>query len=68
MEEKSEYIRINLEKTEKVFFSELLQDRSDIYDIVLTFVTLLELLSQGSITVMQEQMFDDMIIEWRGGL
>ena len=68
MEEKSEYIRIKLEKSGKIHFSELLQDENDTYDIVLTFVTLLELLSQGAIAVMQAELFDDMIIERRGGL
>lgn len=67
MEEKAEDIKKNLEKSGKIRFSCLSGDEDDIYDVVLTFVTLLELLSQGVITVVQEQIFGDMTIERRGG-
>ena len=68
MEEKAGYIRKRLEDAGKIYFSRLLQDENDIYDIVLTFVTLLELLSQGVIAVLQDEIFSDMVIEMRGGL
>ena len=43
-------------------FAQLLEDAGDTYDIVLTFVTVLEMLKSGMITVAQDAVFGDITI------
>ncbi len=66
MEAKAEYVKNRLSETGSISFSQLLQDLDDIYDVILTFVTLLEMLSQGLISVEQERLFGDMTIQTKG--
>ncbi len=62
MEAKSEFVISRLQKSGKAMFSELVSDFGDIYDVVLTFVTLLEMMAQGALTVHQEHQFGDIEI------
>ena len=47
-------------------FTQLLEDAGDTYDIVLTFVTVLEMLKSGMITVAQDAVFGDITITGAG--
>ena len=66
MEAKSIQVYERLEKHGKVDFSQLIDDVHDTYDIVLTFVTLLEMLRSGEISVVQEKMFGEMHVIFNG--
>lgn len=66
MEAKSIQMYERLEKWGKLDFSQLIDDDADTYDIVLTFVTLLEMLRSGEISVEQETMFGDIHIVYNG--
>ena len=66
MEAKSIQVYKRLEKYGKLDFSQLIDDVHDTYDVVLTFVTLLEMLRSGEISVDQEEMFGDIQIVYNG--
>ena len=68
MEEKAERIFGCLSEENPLSFEDLISLDSDIYDIVLTFVTLLELLAQGRISVRQSDIFGRMEICRKEGL
>ncbi len=59
MERKSQQVSGLLRKRKRLSFGELLADEIDTYDIVLTFVTLLEMLAKSMITVNQPVVFGD---------
>lgn len=59
MERKSQQVSNMLRRRERLSFGELLSDEKDTYDIVLTFVTLLEMLARSMITVNQPVVFGD---------
>lgn len=59
MERKSQQVSNMLRRRERLSFGELLSDEKDTYDIVLTFVTLLEMLARSIITVNQPVVFGD---------
>ena len=62
MEEKEAEILRKLSDAKKVFFPDLLPGGGDLYDIVLTFVTLLELLSQERVCARQHDIFGEIEI------
>lgn len=62
MEVKSERIRQKIRSAVNMSFTQLLEDAGDTYDIVLTFVTMLEMLKSGMIKVTQDATFGDMTI------
>jgi len=66
MEAKSLQMYERLERWGKLDFTQLIDDDADIYDIVLTFVTLLEMLRTGEISVIQEAMFGDIQVIYNG--
>ena len=62
MEIKSERIKQKIRSAVNISFTELLEDAGDTYDIVLTFVTMLEMLKSGMIKVSQDAVFGDIMI------
>lgn len=66
MEVKSERIKQKIRSTANMSFTQLLEDAGDTYDIVLTFVTVLEMLKSGMITVAQDAVFGDITITGAG--
>ena len=66
MEVKSERIKQKIRSAANMSFAQLLEDAGDTYDIVLTFVTVLEMLKSGMITVAQDAVFGDITITGAG--
>ena len=66
MEVKSERIKQKIRSADNMSFTQLLEDAGDTYDIVLTFVTVLEMLKSGMITVAQDAVFGDITITGAG--
>ncbi len=66
MEVKSERIKQKIRSAANMSFTQLLEDAGDTYDIVLTFVTVLEMLKSGMITVAQDAVFGDITITGAG--
>ncbi len=66
MEVKSEHIKQKIRSAANMSFTQLLEDAGDTYDIVLTFVTVLEMLKSGMITVVQDAIFGDITITGAG--
>lgn len=48
-------------------FSSLLHDEMARHEIVVTFLAILELMKMKAIFCYQEKLFDDIVMEWRGG-
>lgn len=65
IEHKIGQIRAFFSRKSKVRFSELIAKQSDRYDVVLTFVSILELVKQAAIKVRQPKRFGDMEIVLR---
>ncbi len=59
MEEKSQSVMERLKDGGDVPFRELLTEEDDLYDVVLTFTTLLELMSRGRAAVCQKELFGE---------
>ncbi|KGE17873.1 segregation and condensation protein A [Paenibacillus wynnii] len=51
----------------KMRFSALLHDEMARHEIVVTFLAILELMKMKAIWCYQEKLFDDIVMEWRGG-
>ncbi|ASA22968.1 segregation and condensation protein A [Paenibacillus donghaensis] len=51
----------------KLLFSALLDDEMARHEIVVTFLAILELMKMRAIYCYQEKMFEDIVMEWRGG-
>jgi len=51
----------------KLRFSALLDDEMARHEIVVTFLAILELMKMKAIYCYQEKLFDDIVMEWRGG-
>lgn len=51
----------------KVRFSRLIRREMDRHEIVVTFLAILELMKMKQIQCFQNQLFDDIVIEWREG-
>ncbi|HEY2492595.1 MAG TPA: segregation/condensation protein A [Paenibacillus sp.] len=50
----------------KMLFSKLLHEEMARHEIVVTFLAILELMKMKQIVCYQEQLFDDIVMEWRG--
>ncbi len=50
----------------RVLFSKLLHDEMERHEIVVTFLAILELMKMKQIWCFQENLFDDIVMEWRG--
>ncbi|MCA0754466.1 segregation/condensation protein A [Paenibacillus sp. N4] len=55
-----------LKQYETVRFSRLIRENMDRHEIVVTFLAILELMKMKHIRVFQHQLFDDIVIHWRG--
>ncbi|MFD1905541.1 segregation and condensation protein A [Paenibacillus rhizoplanae] len=51
----------------RVRFSSLLHDEMARHEIVVTFLAILELMKMKAIVCYQEKLFEDIVMEWRGG-
>ncbi len=51
---------------ETVRFSRLLRPEMERHEIVVTFLAILELMKMKQVTCFQHQLFDDIVINWRG--
>jgi len=63
MEAKSAYIDNYIKLNKRFSFVELLEKQSSKAEIIVTFLVILELMKVGRITIIQEDLFDDIIIE-----
>lgn len=63
MEAKSAYIDNYIRLNNKFSFVELLEKQNSKAEIIVTFLVILELMKIGRITISQEDLFDDIIIE-----
>ncbi|ANF97484.1 segregation and condensation protein A [Paenibacillus bovis] len=55
-----------LEKGENLLFSKLLDQEMYRHEIVVTFLAILEMMKMKQIACYQSQLFDDIVMEWRG--
>lgn len=55
-----------LKQFETVRFSRLIRENMDRHEIVVTFLAILELMKLKHIRCFQHQLFDDIVIHWRG--
>lgn len=65
MEAKAAQIKVMLKGNESLSFRELAGSEPDRFDLVLTFVTILELSRKGHINVEQDRVFGDIIVSLR---
>jgi segregation and condensation protein A len=63
LREKFYQIQEMLEKQAKLHFTELLSESNDRAEVVVTFLALLELVKQRTVTVVQDKAFSDITIE-----
>ncbi|OBZ17835.1 MULTISPECIES: ScpA family protein [Bacillales] len=59
-------IVVVLKQFETVRFSKLIRENMDRHEIVVTFLAILELMKMKHIRCFQHQLFDDIVIHWRG--
>ncbi|SFE92215.1 condensin subunit ScpA [Paenibacillus algorifonticola] len=59
-------IALVLRQYETVQFSKLIRENMDKHEIVVTFLAILELMKMKHIRCFQHQLFDDIVIHWRG--
>ena len=62
MEEKSAYIEDYIREHKKLSFRELLQKQNSKMEMIVTFLVILELMKIGRIHIVQENIFDDILI------
>ena len=62
LEEKTAYIGDYVRKHRKFGFRDLLQKQGSKMDIVVTFLVILEMMKVGQIMIVQEELFDDIMI------
>ncbi|RCW51161.1 segregation and condensation protein A [Paenibacillus prosopidis] len=55
-----------LKQFETVRFSRLIRENMDRHEVVVTFLAILELMKMKHIHCFQHQLFDDIVIHWRG--
>lgn len=55
-----------LKQYETVRFSRLIRENMDRHEVVVTFLAILELMKMKHIRCFQHQLFDDIVIHWRG--
>ncbi|MDQ0058242.1 segregation and condensation protein A [Paenibacillus harenae] len=59
-------IVVVLKQYETVRFSKLIRENMDRHEVVVTFLAILELMKMKHIRCFQHQLFDDIVIHWRG--
>jgi segregation and condensation protein A len=59
-------IVVVLKQFETVRFSKLIRENMDRHEVVVTFLAILELMKMKHIRCFQHQLFDDIVIHWRG--
>ncbi|WWR14820.1 segregation/condensation protein A [Lachnospiraceae bacterium JLR.KK008] len=64
MDEKSAYIETCIRERRKLSFRSLLQKRGSKMEMIVTFLVILELIKTGKIRIEQEDIFDDILIEY----
>lgn len=62
MDEKLSYIQNYIRQNKTFSFKNLLEKNHNKMEIVITFLTVLEMMKMGQITIVQEHLFDDIII------
>ena len=62
MDEKLSYIQNYIRQNKTFSFKNLLEKNHNTMEIVITFLTVLEMMKMGQITIVQEHLFDDIII------
>lgn len=62
MDEKLSYIQNYIRQNKTFSFRNLLEKNHNKMEIVITFLTVLEMMKMGQITIVQEHLFDDIII------
>ncbi|MBO6015063.1 MAG: segregation/condensation protein A [Lachnospiraceae bacterium] len=65
MDAKTEYVEQLVRRIRRCSFRELLENQKSKMETVVTFLIVLELIKSGSIVVAQEDIFDDIIIEYK---
>ena len=63
MEERVSYVENYLKKRKTFSFRDLLEKQTSKLNVIVTFLVMLELMKVGKITISQEEIFDDIIIE-----
>ncbi len=64
LSEKMRYVQTYGLEHKKFSFRGLLEEQSDKMDIIVTFLCILELMKMGRIHIVQEEIFDDILIEY----
>ncbi len=62
VERKTAYIEAYMQKNRQFSFRDLLEKQGSKLEIVVTFLVILELMKTGRITIVQEELFDDILI------
>ena len=62
MDEKLAYIQDYVQNHSRFSFRKLLEKSNHKMEIVITFLTILEMMKMGQVTIIQEELFDDIII------
>lgn len=62
MDAKTTYVEDYIRKHQKCSFRQLLEKQSSKMEVIVTFLVILELMKTGSISISQEQIFDDIYI------
>lgn len=65
MDEKWIYVESYIKRNGHVSFRELLGQQHTKMQAVITFLVILELMKMGRISIVQEHIFDDILIDWR---
>ena len=66
MDQKWLYVEAYIREHGKVSFRELLGAQTSKMQVIITFLVILELMKMGRISIVQEQIFDDIHITWQG--
>lgn len=61
--DKIDYVKSYTKKRKKCSFKQMLQSQTSKMNVIVTFLAVLELIKNGSITVTQENTFDDILID-----
>lgn len=64
LSEKMHYVQVYGLKHKKFSFRRLLEEQSDKMDVIVTFLCILELMKMGRVHIVQEEIFDDILIEY----
>lgn len=65
-EEKMEFIELFAKKHHKFSFRAMLEEQSSKMEVIVTFLGILELMKTGKLSIIQENIFDDILITYMG--